>query len=223
MYKVAVFIEQGALQQAIMATLGETGCMLLVPKSKDDWLEFICSKRPEFVFTTPDSPLVDVGNLISTFAGHDGLSEIKLFLVVGEGNAQCIEPEWKVSDVIFPPCSATEMAARMKLAMWRDGQPAAEDILRAGNLTINLANYEAAVDGKPIELTFKEYELLRFLVSHPDRVHTRNALLNQVWGYDYYGGTRTVDVHIRRLREKLGLAAAERIGTVRNVGYRFRA
>ena len=145
-----------------------------------------------------------------------------MILAVDESGARCIEPHWNLSDVIFPPISAAEMITRMDLAMRRDGQPAAEDILAVGNITIDLANYEVTADGERIQLTFKEYELLRFLISHPGRVHTRNALLNQVWGYDYYGGTRTVDVHIRRLREKLGLATGAHIETVRNVGYGFR-
>ena len=223
MYKVAIFISRDNLRQAVVQGLAEAGCTLLVPKRHDDWLEFVCSHRPQFVFIEPDSRWVEIGDLTSTLAGHDGLSEIKVIAVVDEQNARRVEADWKVSDVVFAPFAPVEMATRMDLAMWRDGQPSAEDILAAGDLAINLATYEVTVEGEPIQLTFKEYELLRFLVSHPSAVHSRNALLNHVWGYDYYGGTRTVDVHIRRLREKLGLAAAERIETVRNVGYRFRA
>jgi len=125
-------------------------------------------------------------------------------------------------DVIFRPFEPAELGVRLKLAMWRDGKPAAEDLLVSGHIAINLANYEVTVNDSPIELTYKEYELLRFLITHPDRVHSRNSLLNYVWGYDYFGGTRTVDVHIRRLREKLGLEESEHIETVRNVGYRYR-
>ena len=222
MYKVAVFIERNDLRETVLAALGEAGCILLVPRRNDDWLEFVCAQQPQFILVDPDSPWVKPNELMSTLAKHDGFSEIKVILAVDESGARSIEPHWNLSDVIFPPVSASEISTRMDLAMRRDGQPAAEDILAVGNIVMDLANYEVTVDGKRIQLTFKEYELLRFLISHPGRVHSRNALLNQVWGYDYYGGTRTVDVHIRRLREKLGLTTADRIETVRNVGYRFR-
>jgi two-component system, OmpR family, alkaline phosphatase synthesis response regulator PhoP len=94
-------------------------------------------------------------------------------------------------------------------------------VVRAGDLTLDLANYRVAVAGRPVELTFKEYELLRFLVQNPDKVLTREALLKRVWGYDYFGGSRTVDVHIRRLRSKLEDRGHVFIETIRNVGYRF--
>jgi len=223
MYKVALFIDRHNLRRAVMHSLAQAGCTLLVPKRHEDWLEFVCSRRPQFVFIEPDSHWVGIGELTSELAGHDGLSEIKVIAVVDEHSARQVAADWKISDVIFPPFAQVEMATRMNLVMWRHGQPAAEDILAAGDLVINLATYEVTVAGEAVQLTFKEYELLRFLVSHPSTVHSRNALLNHVWGYDYYGGTRTVDVHIRRLREKLGLTAAEHIETVRNVGYRFRA
>ena len=86
---------------------------------------------------------------------------------------------------------------------------------------LNLETYEAAVEGHPIDLTYMEYELLKFLASHPGRVFTRQVLLNRVWGYEYYGGARTVDVHVRRLRSKLGEENANLIQTVRSVGYKF--
>jgi DNA-binding response OmpR family regulator len=94
-------------------------------------------------------------------------------------------------------------------------------VLRCGALLIDLANYKVMLDGRPIELTFKEYELLRFLASNRDKVFTREALLNRVWGYDYFGGARTVDVHIRRLRSKIEDRGHAFIETIRNVGYRF--
>ena len=96
-------------------------------------------------------------------------------------------------------------------------------MLRRGALVIDLASYKVFLDGSPVELTYKEYELLRFLASHPDRVFRREALLDKVWGYDFYGGARTVDVHIRRLRSKLEHGGHTFIETVRSVGYRFRA
>ena len=93
------------------------------------------------------------------------------------------------------------------------------DFLQVGPMSINLATYQVKVGDDPIDLTYMEYELLSFLVTHPDRIYSREVLLSQVWGFDYYGGTRTVDVHVRRLRAKLGPEVAQRIETVRGAGY----
>jgi DNA-binding response OmpR family regulator len=95
------------------------------------------------------------------------------------------------------------------------------DVVRVGSLEMNLATYQVAIDGRPVDFAYMEYELLKFLATHPRRVFSREALLNRVWGYDYYGGARTVDVHVRRVRAKLGCEHAARIKTVRSVGYRW--
>jgi len=94
-------------------------------------------------------------------------------------------------------------------------------VISAGGIVIDEGAYSAMLDGEPLDLTYTEFELLKYLVQHPGRVFTRETLLSDVWGYDYYGGTRTVDVHVRRLRAKLGVEHEALIGTVRNVGYRF--
>jgi len=113
--------------------------------------------------------------------------------------------------------------ARLRLALGRRAGSAADapDEIRCGDLAIDEATYSARLRSRPLDLTFKEFELLKFLAQHPGRVFTRAHLLQEVWGYDYFGGTRTVDVHIRRLRAKLGPEHDALIGTVRNVGYRF--
>ena len=103
-----------------------------------------------------------------------------------------------------------------------DESHAADQLLTAGDLIINTTQAEVFLSGRAIDLTFREYELLRFLASHPGRMYSRDALLNYVWGYDYFGGDRTVDVHIRRLRSKIEDAGHNFIDTVRNMGYRFR-
>jgi len=222
MYRVAVFIDDLALRQKIVSALAGAGCSLSIPKRSDDWLEFVCSSRPQFAFISPDYQSASVQEFAARLKDHEGLSEIRVILVADEQAAASVEAGWGISDVILPPYNGAEIALRMKLVMWRNGLPSAEDVLATGTIKLNLASYEVTVGGEPIEMTFKEFELLKFLMSHPGRVHTRDALLSHVWGYDYYGGTRTVDVHVRRLREKLGLEAAEHVETVRNVGYRFK-
>ena len=125
-------------------------------------------------------------------------------------------------DFLVLPASAAELAARIRQTLRRRLPLASDDVLRCGPLTIDLANYKAFVGSKPVNLTYKEFQLLRLLASNADKVFTRETLLNQVWGYDFYGGARTVDVHIRRLRSKIEDSHHTYIETVRNVGYRFR-
>jgi DNA-binding response OmpR family regulator len=125
-----------------------------------------------------------------------------------------------IDDFVEIPYSATGLRTRLRLVRARSGRPDFE-VLRRGDLELNLSTFQATVGGRPLELTYMEHQLLRFLVGSPARVHTRQAILRSVWGYDYYGGMRTVDVHVRRLRAKLGQEHAALIETVRGVGYRF--
>ena len=124
-------------------------------------------------------------------------------------------------DFIVYPAISDEVTARVRRVIWLKSGVESDNTLRTGDLHIDLANYKAYVGGRPIDLTYKEFELLRFLATNQDKVFTREALLNRVWGYDFYGGARTVDVHIRRLRSKIEDRTHTFIETVRNVGYRF--
>ncbi|HWD09421.1 MAG TPA: response regulator transcription factor [Actinomycetota bacterium] len=123
-------------------------------------------------------------------------------------------------DFIEDPYTLAGLGARLRLARWRS-QRDQPDVLAVKDLVVEPESYRATLRGTLIELTFMEFELLKFLMSHPGRVFTRETLLSRVWGYEYYGGVRTVDVHIRRLRAKLGDDHARFIETVRGVGYRF--
>lgn len=125
-----------------------------------------------------------------------------------------------VDDFVIKPCNAKELAARAKHLISKESDASTKQIIMGG-ITIDPDKYEVYVDGKLVSLTFKEYELLKFLASHPGRVFTRDTLLNQVWSEDYFGGDRTVDVHIRRLRSKIEDPTHIFIETVRNIGYRF--
>ena len=147
-----------------------------------------------------------------------------LFAIVTEGGLAAVNAEWGVDDVILHTAGPAEVEARVRLAIGRRAVAAvadAPDEIRSGELAIDEATYAARLRGRVLDLTFKEFELLKFLAQHPGRVFTRAQLLQEVWGYDYFGGTRTVDVHVRRLRAKLGPEHEALIGTVRNVGYRF--
>ena len=124
-------------------------------------------------------------------------------------------------DFCLDPFHPRELEARLRHLFWRTGFGAAPELVTYGELVLNLETYQAVIDGEPLDLTYMEYELLKFLAQHPGKVFTRETLLSRVWGYEYYGGARTVDVHIRRLRAKLGEEHAGLIATVRSVGYRF--
>lgn len=124
-------------------------------------------------------------------------------------------------DFCVTPFHPREFEARLKHLLARSGRASRPDLVECGALVLNLETYQAAVDGEPLDLTYMEYELLKFLAARPGKVFTRETLLSRVWGYEYYGGARTVDVHIRRLRAKLGEEHAGLIQTVRSVGYRF--
>ncbi|WP_346008146.1 response regulator transcription factor [Janibacter terrae] len=142
--------------------------------------------------------------------------------ILTEGGLTAVNAEWAVDDILLDRAGPAEVEARLRLAMTRtEDEDEADERIVAGDLVIDEASYSARLGSRLLDLTYKEFELLKHLAQHPGRVFTRAQLLQEVWGYDYYGGTRTVDVHVRRLRAKLGAEHEQLIGTVRNVGYRF--
>ncbi len=153
-------------------------------------------------------------------------SDQPVLLIVTEGGLAVVAQDWGMDDVVLDTAGPAEIEARIRLGMARlTARLGADDpeahVIRSGEVTIDEATYTAKLGKRVLDLTFKEFELLKYLVQHPGRVFTRDQLLQEVWGYDYFGGTRTVDVHVRRLRAKLGTDNEALIGTVRNVGYRF--
>ncbi|MFT8395817.1 winged helix-turn-helix transcriptional regulator [Propionibacterium sp.] len=140
-----------------------------------------------------------------------------LLLFVPPQGLSVLNPDWGITEFIVEGAEPAEWDARLRLLL----TGATHTTISGGSIVIDEAAYTATVNGEPLDLTYTEFELLKFLVRHPGRVLTREDLLKKVWGYDYYGGTRTVDVHVRRLRAKLGAEYDSYIGTVRNVGYRF--
>jgi DNA-binding response OmpR family regulator len=147
--------------------------------------------------------------------------EAPLIVVVSEGGLAALSNDWGFDDVLLSTAGPAEVDARIRLAT-TPSQPTEDDkLIHSGSIVIDEAGYSAKLNGEQLDLTYTEFELLKYLAQHPGRVFSRQQLLSDVWGYDYYGGTRTVDVHVRRLRAKLGPEYESVIGTVRNVGYRF--
>ena len=162
--------------------------------------------------------LVQVRRLLRLLHGAE--MSVPVLAVVTEGGWAAVTADWGADDVILHTASPGEVDARLRLAIGKLA-PAASGEIRSGDLLIDESTYSVRLRGHSLDLTFKEFELLKFLAQYPGRVFTRAQLLQEVWGYDYFGGTRTVDVHVRRLRAKLGAEHEALIGTVRNVGYRF--
>jgi DNA-binding response OmpR family regulator len=147
-------------------------------------------------------------------------------LIVTEGGLAAVAHDWGMDEILLDTAGPAEIDARLRVALERfragsDDEDPDAHIIRSGEVVVDESTYTAKVGNRLLDLTFKEFELLKYLAQHPGRVFTREQLLQEVWGYDYFGGTRTVDVHIRRLRAKLGTDHEALIGTVRNVGYRF--
>lgn len=191
----------------------------------------VMSPEPAALITAPvaDLILVDgrtdlpaVRSLCRLMETTGNISPV--ILITTEGGLAAVNHEWGLTDVLLNTASPAEIDARIKLAIGRqliEQIPIAAGEIKAGELVIDETTYSAKLKNKTLDLTFKEFELLKFLAQHPGRVFSRDHLLQEVWGYDYFGGTRTVDVHVRRLRAKLGPENESLIGTIRNVGYRF--
>jgi DNA-binding response OmpR family regulator len=149
-----------------------------------------------------------------------------IVVITTEGGLSAINSDWQIADVMLDTAGPAEVDARIRIVIGKDAitqlakNPSLKEI-RSGEVVIDEDSYTAKVKGRTLDLTFKEFELLKYLAQHPGRVFSRSQLLQEIWGYDYFGGTRTVDVHIRRLRSKLGPEFESVIDTVRNVGYRF--
>lgn len=187
-------------------------------------------------FSFADGSSEERADLVCVFAGDNAPEALQFCQILGKEETMSGVPlmalvrveqlrelflrEGAFDDFLVIPYQLAELDARLRHLLWRAKQGEQSDLLNLGPLMVNFATYQVHVDGEPIDLTYMEYELLKFLATHRGRVFTRQTLLSRVWGYDYFGGTRTVDVHIRRLRAKLG-EHANVIQTVRNVGYKF--
>lgn len=180
------------------------------------------ARRPE-----ADVALLDARSELVAMRGLSQLlaqiaPELPVIAVFTEGGLVSVTTEWAVQDFLVDSAGPAEVDARIRLNRARSDEDDAEaSQITAGDLVIDENAYWARIRGTSLDLTYKEFELLKHLATHAGRVFSRDQLLREVWGYDYFGGTRTVDVHVRRLRAKLGPEHESMIGTVRNVGYRF--
>jgi two-component system alkaline phosphatase synthesis response regulator PhoP len=202
----------------LQAELSERGFSLLVASDKEKVVERIVRESPELIMVEMNG---QTGQTLLHNLTHSSRikSKVPIIALVAADNLMQPADYPGVDDFIVRPYDSREIAFRIKRQLQKKVK--LNEVLNCGDLIIDMANCEVWVEGKVVELTFKEYELLKFLAQDKGRVYSREALLNKVWGYDYFGGDRTVDVHIRRLRSKIELSGQVFIETVRNIGYRF--
>jgi DNA-binding response OmpR family regulator len=178
---------------------------------------------------TPDLVLLDINERSANLEIREISQKIKegkplpIIALVNSETLNSFEEDLNtIDDFVVKSNDLGELVLRVKRLLQKTADFSSEELIRCGNLTIDMAKCEVTVSGRLVELAFKEYELLKFLVRNQGRVFTRETMLNKIWGYDYYGGDRTVDVHIRRLRSKIEDPSHTFIKTVRNIGYRFK-
>ena len=187
---------------------------------KDD---FTVPEKLDVVVVDLERCATETAKLCHTIKRERPLKELPLILLVPEERLGQLDFGWGIEDYLTLPVSVTRLAERLHFLVWKLNRVAPKNGFSLNGLVIDFERYEVHVNGEPIDLTYKEFELLKFLTLHPGKPFTREALLDKVWGYDYYGGTRTVDVHIRRLRSKIETHGRVYIDTIRNVGYKFLA
>ena len=210
--------------QAVAAVLVELGCDVEVGRFDGGGLD-----EEKLVDHPPTLVVVDAGDEIDRghralrrLAGDPLLGEVPTLIAVTLPRLPGLDFSTGADDFILKPLVPAELYARLRQLDWRAAAFGSDEVIKVGQLVIDVSGYEVKVAGRPIELTRQEFELLRFLAQHRGKVWTRDQLLTKVWGYRYDGGSRTVDIHVRRLRAKLGSMAGGLIATVRNVGYKMR-
>jgi two-component system alkaline phosphatase synthesis response regulator PhoP len=221
MLRLLVIARENEAQVELCESLARNGVACSVTSSSNGMREAVASQQPDILLfeiaeQLPDS---ETRELIQRLKKERHLSVMAL---IPREILNSVDGHLDVDDFLTSPYDARELILRSKRLLNRTGSMESSALIKCDGLVIDLTTCEVTVGGRIVELTFKEYELLKLLANHPRRVYTRDALLDKVWGYDYYGGDRTVDVHIRRLRSKIEDSSHTFIETVRNIGYRFR-
>ncbi len=190
----------------------------LLPHGDD---EGAAVRRPGLVVVAARAQDDPPNALVERLRGHEDLSEVPLMAALDPEHLSSAASLGDADELLVRPFAPDELAARVTRVRRRADGSTDGDVVRVGTLELNVATYQVAIAGEAVSFAYMEYELLKFLMTNPGRAFSRESLLSAVWGYDYYGGARTVDVHVRRVRAKLGHEHAARIKTVRSVGYRF--
>ena len=220
MYRLLLITDDAKLTKQLKGPLSDAGYQLAAIAAPAAQAEDARPGRADLLLLDI-AHLTDPGRVCHAVKRQPALKDVPLLLLVPESRASSLDWQWGFDEFLPFPAHTDVLVSRIQFLLWRLNRVDLTNGLKAGDLTIDFEQFTVSVKGRVVDLTFKEYELLRFLASHPGKVFTREILLNKVWGYDYYGGTRTVDVHIRRLRSKLEDTHHAFIDTIRNVGYKF--
>ena len=223
MKRILIVASNDAEAVELDSGLTQMGFTCLAANSADIAVEMVKREAPDIVIVDADSLSASTWSSLKS----EQLPKIKsavhlpVIVIMPRGILDGVDSNFEIDDFVVRPFNLSELVARIGRILNRINNAGNQDSIRRGDLVIDLAKCEVSVNGRLVVLTFKEYELLKSLIRHKGKVFTRQALLNEVWGYDYYGGDRTVDVHIRRLRSKIEDANHTFIETVRNIGYKF--
>ena len=194
----------------------------ILPASPDNFTHAI-STGHNFDLIVLDIEELDAQTLAAVDAYIADNANISILSILDRRNLAALRRQSQNrSDFVIIGASDAEFQLRVALLLWPGEESSSQDIVHIDNMVINLATYQVYIDDKPVDLTLMEYSLLSFLATHPGRAYSRETLLHRVWGFEYCGGTRTVDVHIRRVRSKVGPQVASHVVTVRGVGYLFK-
>lgn len=209
---------------AVATLLAELGCRVTLGRFDLGGLDLeeVARQPPTVVVVEAGEDVTRAHKSIKRLRDEGPLVEVPILLAVAVGRLAALDFSIGFDDFVLMPIVPAELYARMRQLDWRTATFGNDDLMKIDDLVIDIAGYEVRLGGRRIELTHQEFELLRYLAQHRGRVFTREALLERAWGYRYAGGTRTVDIHVRRVRAKLG-EAGSLIETVRNVGYKMRA
>ncbi len=220
MSRILIIAEENKEAVRLHSELDQNGFDCSITSCRNGVIETLAAQAPDLVLVETNSDLTKIGELSRMIKQEKLLPIIALVNRETIGNVDGSLD--LIDDFIAKPYDLRELILRTKRLLHKTDKVDSDKVIKCGDLVIDPSRCEVSLSGKSIMLTFKEYELLKFLASNRGRVFTREALLNRVWGYDYYGGDRTVDVHIRRLRSKLEDTAGHIfIETVRNIGYKF--
>lgn len=221
MYRVLFVTDDWTNKKPLKSALLERGFSVAPLSSTDLFKEDFSPPKLDVLVADLERCATEAVKLCHALKREPALKDLPLVLLVTEEHLGKLDFSLGVDDYLTLPVSGKRFAERLHFLMWKLHKVEVKNGFSQEGLAIDFERYEVHVKGQPIDLTYKEFELLKFLATHPSKVFSREALLDKVWGYDYYGGTRTVDVHIRRLRSKIEVRGAVYIETIRNVGYKF--
>lgn len=221
MSRVFLIAHESEQARKLRAELAQRGLDCLIVASNDGALDKILEQHPSVILLDIDEPesRLEAWELAQQIRQE---RPVPLIALVAREKLNGFDFSTSIDDFVVKPWEATEVTARIKRILRQKESPSSKDTIRCGDLVIDPTKCEVSLCGRPIVLAFKEYQLLKFLANNKGKVFTRDVLLEKVWGWDYYGGDRTVDVHIRRLRSKIEDSTHTFIETVRNVGYKFK-